>query len=80
MRRLKASLGRVFSSLQAAGIRPIVLLSEATPVNIGYRNVGANDQGRRDFNAAWLPRVSGGIVIKGFAAAITGGRVAAGQD
>ncbi|RAU39242.1 SGNH/GDSL hydrolase family protein [Pseudomonas sp. RIT411] len=80
MRRLKASLGRVFSSLQAAGLRPIVLLPEATPVNTGYRNVGANDQARRDYNATWLPRVSGGIVIKGFAAAITGGRDGTGQD
>lgn len=80
MRRLKASLGRVFSSLQAEGLRPIVLLPEATPVSSGYRNVGTNDQARRDFNANWLTKVSGGIVIKGFAAAITGTRDAAGQD
>lgn len=80
LRRLKASLGRVFSSLQAASLRPIVLMPEATPVNTGYRNVGANDQIRRDFNATWLPKVSAGIVIKGFAAALTGTRDAAGQD
>lgn len=80
MRRLKASLGRVFSTLQAAGLRPVVLFPEATPVNTGYRNVGANDQARRDFNANWLPKVSAGFVIKGYAAAITGTRDAAGQD
>lgn len=80
LRRLKASLGRVFSSLQAASLRPIVLMPEATPVNTGYRNVGANDQIRRDFNSTWLPKVSAGIVIKGFAAALTGTRDAAGQD
>ena len=80
MRRLKASLGRVFYTLQAAGLRPVVLFPEATPVNTGYRNVGANDQARRDFNANWLPKVSAGFVIKGYAAALTGGRDAAGQD
>lgn len=80
MRRLKASLGRVFSTLQAAGLRPVVLFPEATPVNTGYRNVGANDQARRDFNANWLPKVSAGFVIKGYAAALTGARDAAGQD
>lgn len=80
MRRLKASLGRVFSTLQAAGLRPVVLFPEATPVNTGYRNVGANDQARRDFNANWLPKVSAGFMIKGYAAALTGTRDAAGQD
>lgn len=80
LRRLKASLGRVLSALQAASLRPIVLMPEATPVNTGYRNVGANDQIRRDFNAAWLPKVSAGIVVKGFAAALTGTRDSAGQD
>lgn len=80
MRRLKASLGRVFSTLQAAGLRPVVLFPEATPVNTGYRNVGANDQARRDFNTNWLPKVSAGFVIKGYAAALTGARDAAGQD
>lgn len=80
LRRLRGSLGRVFATLQASGQRPVLLLPEATPVNTGYRAVGANDQARRDYNATWLPRVSGGIVIKGFAAAITGGRDAAGQD
>lgn len=80
LRRLKASLGRVFSALQAASLRPIVLMPEATPVNTGYRNVGANDQIRREFNATWLPKVSAGIVIKGFASALTGTRDASGQD
>lgn len=80
LRRLRGSLGRVFATLQASGQRPVVLLPEATPVNTSYKAVGANDQARRDYNANWLPRVSGGIVIKGFAAAITGGRDAAGQD
>lgn len=80
MRRLKASLGRVFSTLQSAGLRPVVLFPEATPVNTGYRNVGANDQARRDFNANWLPKVSAGFVIKGYAAALTGARDAVGQD
>ncbi len=80
LRRLKASLGRVFSALQAASLRPIVLMPEPTPVNTGYRNVGANDQIRRDFLASWLPKVSGAIVIKDSAAVITGTRDAAGQD
>lgn len=80
MRRLKASLGRVFSTLQAAGLRPVVLFPEATPVNTGYRAVGANDQARRDFNANWLPKVSAGFVISGYAAALTGTRDATGQD
>lgn len=80
LRRLKASLGRVFAALQAASLRPIVLMPEPTPVNTGYRNVGANDQIRREFLANWLPKVSGAIVIKDSAAVITGARDAAGQD
>lgn len=80
LRRLKGSLGRVLSTLTSNGLRPVLLMPEATPVNTAYRNVGVNDQARRDFNANWLPKVSAGFVMKGYAAAITGTRDGAGQD
>jgi len=79
-RRYKAALGRVYAALQQRNMRPIIFFPEATPVNTSYRNVGANDQVRRDYNAKFLPGVVNGVVFKGYAAAITGDRDAAGQD
>jgi lysophospholipase L1-like esterase len=79
-RRYKASLGRVYAALQQRNMKPLIFFPEATPVNTSYRNVGANDQIRRDYNAKFLPGVVNGIVMKGYAAAITGTRDAAGQD
>lgn len=80
MRRLKGSLGRVYATLRTGGMRPVILFPEALPANTGYRNVGAADQIRRDYNDNLLPQFQGGYVMKGYAAALTGTRDASGQD
>lgn len=79
-RRYKASLGRVYTALQQRNLKPIIFFPEATPTNAAYRNVGANDQVRRDYNTKFLPGVANGIVMKGYADAFTGARNASGQD
>lgn len=80
VRRYKAGLGRVSAFLQAKGLRPIVLIPEATPTDTSARNVGAGDQLRRDYNNVFLARASIGYVIRNWAATMTGSRDANGQD
>lgn len=79
LRRAKGNLARVMSTIQAKGVRPLVVLPEALPCNTAYRSVGTNDSLRRDFNATFLPSLSGAMPLTGYAAAITGARTA-GQD
>ena len=79
MRRLRGSFGCVMDGLRTASLRSIIFLSEAIPANSDKRPHGAGDQLRRDYNATWLPRCTGAIVVKGTAAVVTGTRDASGQ-
>ncbi|WP_137279211.1 SGNH/GDSL hydrolase family protein [Pseudomonas rhizoryzae] len=78
--RTKGNIARTLATLQTKGLRPLVVLPEALPCNTAYRGVGANDQVRRDFNATFLPSLSGVLPLTGYAAAFTGSRDASGQD
>lgn len=80
LRRAKGNLARLMATLQSKGQRPLLVLAEALPCNTAYRAVGANDSIRRDFNATFLPSISGATVLTGYAAAITGTRDSSGQD
>lgn len=80
LRRAKGALARVMATLQGKGQRPLVAILEALPCNTDYRAVGAADSIRRDFNANYLPSLSGVVLMSGYAAAITGARDASGQD
>ncbi|ALH46282.1 hypothetical protein POR1_77 [Pseudomonas phage POR1] len=59
--------------------RPKKFFYEGLPCNTAYRNTGAGDALRRQWNA-WLKTWTGTVTMEGYAAAITGTRDENGQD
>lgn len=73
------AMGRIFRDARALGRGAPVFLLEGTPTNKNFRDVGAGDQLRRDFNA-WLATFTGATLVPGYADAVTGLRDPDGQD
>lgn len=73
------SLARAVRDLRDRGRGAPIFLLEGTPCNKNFRDTGAGDQWRRDFNASLLT-MSGSVCIPGYAAAVTGVRDPDGQD
>ena len=73
------AMARVFRDARALGRGAPIFLLEGTPTNKNFRDVGAGDQLRRDFNT-WLASFTGATLVPGYAAAVTGLRDPDGQD
>lgn len=73
---LKGANGKVIAKLQSLPKPPKLYFLEPLPVAVAFKNLGVGDAKRRDYIEDYLPKLTAGVQVKGYAEVLSGAEVA----